>query len=374
MISVGVMVAALLAGFTSPSSGATSLPRNQERAEPTEVRTLSTGWTVPWGLDWLPDGSALIGERDSAKLFRLTQDGEKTFIGPVAEASKEGLTVDINGGLLGIAVSPHWERDHYIYVMHTAADGNRIARMTYDGSALGNYTVLLGGIQKDEMHNGGRLRFGPDGYLYATTGDARNGALAQDKRSLNGKILRLTTKGRPAPGNPFDSYVYSYGHRNPQGLAWDPQGRLWESEVGENTYDELNLIEPGKNYGWPECEGSCTKEGVANPKAVLSPSQGVPSGITYANGDLYMTTMRGKSLYRFPVDGADVGTPVAHYQGQYGRLRAVEKVPGKNALWVLTTNAENNGGQPAGSDQVLEVELSGGRLPLDNVFGAGSVF
>lgn len=361
MMAVGVMVASMLVGFAGTGSSATSLPGNLARSEPIAARTLSTGWTVPWGLSWLPDGSAVIGERDSATLFRLTQDGEKTFIGTVPEATAEGsLTVDANDGVLGIAVSPYWGADHYIYVMHTAEEGNRIARMTYDGSTLGDYTVLLDGIQKGMVHNGGRLKFGPDGYLYATTGDANQGALAQDKDSLNGKILRLTTDGRPAPGNPFDSYVYSYGHRNPQGLTWDPQGRLWESELGDGAYDELNLIEPGNNYGWPTCEGSCTNDGMTNPKAIWPTPEASPSGIAYADGNLYMATLRGKRLYRIPVDGAEAGTPVAHYQDQYGRLRTVEKVPGKNALWVLTTNAEFNGKQPAGSDQVLEVELTGG--------------
>lgn len=359
MIAVGVMAVSTLVGFAGTSSSTASPPRHHAGSQPGTVRTLSTGWTVPWGLSWLPDGSALIGERDSAKLFRLTRNGEKTFIGTVPEATARGsLTVDANDGVLGIAVSPCWEEDHYIYVMHTAEEGNRIVRMKYDGSTLSDYHVLLGGIQKSLIHNGGRLKFGPDGYLYATTGDANVSATAQDKNSLNGKILRLTTDGKPAPGNPFDSYVYSYGHRNAQGLTWDPQGRLWESELGQDTYDEINLIEPGKNYGWPTCEGPCTTDGMTNPKAHWQPTDASPSGIAYADGDLYMATMRGRRLYRIPVDGTEVGTPVELYKNQYGRLRTVEKVPGKNALWVLTTNADYNGKQPAGSDQVLEVELT----------------
>ncbi|WP_425586348.1 PQQ-dependent sugar dehydrogenase [Streptomyces sannanensis] len=350
------MTAGLLVGSAGTGRAAPLPPRALAATEPVGVRTVSTGWTVPWGLGWLPDGSALIGERNSLKLFRLTRSGDKKLVGTVPHA----VSSKIEEGLMGIAVSPTWQRDHYIYLLHTAAEGHRIARMTYDGSRLGGYRSLLTGIKKnptETIHNGGRLKFGPDGYLYAATGDALRSALAQDKNSLNGKILRLTVDGRPAPGNPFGNYVYSYGHRNPQGLAFDAQGRLWSSEIG-NFDDELNLIRPGRNYGWPLCkEGACTTAGMTNPKAQWKNYEASPSGLTYAAGSLYMAAMHGKRLWRIPVSGTTVGTPVAYYTNKYGRLRTVEKVPGRNALWLSTTNTDRNGHKPAGEDKVLEVTL-----------------
>jgi glucose/arabinose dehydrogenase/chitodextrinase len=320
---------------------------------PSSIKTISSGWSIPWGMSWLPDGSALINERDSFKVFKLTPGGTKTQAGTVPNA----MTTSGEGGLLGIAVSPHWSSDHFVYIMHTASEGNRIVRMTYDGSSLSGYKILVQGIKKSKYHNGGRLKFGPDGYLYATTGEAQTPDLAQDKTSLNGKILRMTTDGKPAPGNPFGTLVYSYGHRNPQGITWDPQGRLWEAEFGNSAYDEVNLIQPGNNYGWPTCEGSCSTSGMTNPKVQWPVSQASPSDITYADGSLYVAALRGQRLWRVPVSGTTTGTPVAYYVNTYGRLRTVETVPGSNALWLSTTNCDNNGNQPTGSDKVFRVDL-----------------
>ncbi len=309
----------------------------------------------PWSafLDWLPDGSALITERETFKLFRLTQAGKRVEIGTVPNV----VTTKGEGGLLGLAASPNWKRDHHIFLMHSAEGDNRIVRMTYDSTTLGEYTPLVTGIKKYNYHNGGRLQFGPDGYLYATTGDAFKSALAQDKTSLNGKILRMTPEGEPAPGNPYDSLVYSIGHCNPQGLTWDAQGRLWEAEFGNNAFDELNLIKPGKNYGWPTCEGQCTTPGMTNPERQWKTNEASPSSLTYADGAVYLAAQRGQRLWRVPITRTGTGTPEAYYTGDYGRLRTVEKVPGAKALWLTTTNVDLGGGQPAGSDKVLRVDL-----------------
>lgn len=323
-------------------------------SEPGSPRTVSTGWSVPWGLSWLPDGSALLTERDAFKVYTLTLDGTKRQVGEVPNV----VTTSGEGGLLSIAVSPSWNADHYVYVMHTAAEGNRIARMTFDGSALADYKVVVDGIRKNTYHNGGRIKFGPDGYLYATTGDARTPDLAQDRTSLNGKILRMTPEGKPAPGNPFHSLVYSYGHRNPQGITWDAQGRLWEGELGDQTYDELNLIEPGKNYGWPRCEGSCSTSGMTDPKRQWPVAEASPSAVAYADGAIYMAALRGERLWRIPVDGASAGTPKAYYAHTYGRLRTVESVPGTKSLWLTTTNADNSGEGEPGSDRVFQIDLT----------------
>jgi glucose/arabinose dehydrogenase len=324
---------------------------------PSSVTTVSTGWTVPWGISWLPDNqTALVTERDSFKLYKLTLGGVRTLIGPVPNV----VTTGGEGGLLGVAVDPNWGSNHYIYLFHTAAEGNRIARMTYNGSTLTGYTILLQGIAKNKYHNGGRMAFGPDGYLYATTGDAETSSYAQDKNSLNGKILRLTTAGKPAPGNPFGNYVYSYGHRNGQGLAFDASGRLWEAELGNSAYDELNLIKPGADYGWPTCEGMCSTAGMTNPKAVWPVNTASPSGIAIVRNVVYMAALRGTRLWRIPINGTSesVGTPTAYYVGTYGRLRTVVKIPGADQLWLSTTNCDLNGGAAAGSDKIFRVVIS----------------
>ncbi|MGP4013357.1 PQQ-dependent sugar dehydrogenase [Streptomyces sp. 4N124] len=324
---------------------------------PSSIATVSSGWTIPWGTYWMPDGqTALVTERDDFRVWKVTKDGTKTQVGTVPNA----VTTNGEGGLLGVAVDPKWETNHYLYFMHTASEGNRVVRMTYNGSSLTGYTVLLQGIKKNRYHNGGRLVFGPDGYLYVSTGEAQTPDLAQDKNSLNGKILRMTTDGKAAPGNPFNNYVYSYGHRNPQGLAFDRNGRLWEAEFGNSSKDELNLIKPGANYGWPTCEGTCDVSGMTNPKKTWNVSEASPSGIAIVRNVIYMASLRGERLWRIPITGdtENVGTATAYYVGTYGRLRTVTKVPGADQLWLSTTNSDNNGGEADGSDKIFRVSIS----------------
>ncbi|MFB7914327.1 PQQ-dependent sugar dehydrogenase [Streptomyces sp. NPDC056061] len=354
------VVARDAAGNASPPSKAVTFTTPACTADggvPSEITAFSTGWTIPWGIHWMPDSkTALVTERDSFKVFRVTPDGTRTQVGTVPNA----VTTGGEGGLLGVAVDPEWSTNHYVYFMHTASEGNRVARMTYDGSSLTGYKVLLQGIKKNKYHNGGRLAFGPDGYLYASTGEAQDRDLAQDKNSLNGKILRMTRDGKAAPGNPFGTYVYSYGHRNPQGLAFDRNGRLWEAEFGDSSKDELNLIQPGKNYGWPICEGSCSTAGMTNPKMTWKVSEASPSGIAIVRNVIYMAALRGERLWRVPIDGdtGNLGTPTAHYVGSYGRLRTVTTVPGRDELWLSTTNCDNNGKEPAGADKLFRVSIT----------------
>jgi glucose/arabinose dehydrogenase len=354
--AAAVGAAALVAGLVQ-SAGATEPKDVGVAGAPTAITTISTGWSIPWGTYWMPDGStALVTERNSFKVFKVTPSGAKTQVGSVPNSQTTGG----EGGLMGVAVDPDWASNHYVYFMHTSSDGNRIARMTYDGTSLTGYKAILQGIKKAKYHNGGRLAFGPDGYLYATTGDAQSTSLAQDKNSLNGKILRLTKDGRPAPGNPFNNHVFSLGHRNPQGIAFDAQGRLWEAELGQSSKDELNLIKSGKNYGWPTCEGNCSVSGMTNPKKTWGVAEASPSGIAVVDGAVYMAALRGERLWQIPINAGNenVGTAKAHYVGTYGRLRAVTKVPGSNQLWLSTTNADGNGGEPAGSDKIFRVTIS----------------
>jgi glucose/arabinose dehydrogenase len=353
------IVAKDAAGNTSASSATTAFTTSacsggNNPGTPTQV---SSGWSIPWDLSWSPDGTfGLVTERDTFKVFKINKNGSgKTQVGTVPNSQ----TTDGEGGLMGVAFSPTWNgtSDQEVFFMHTSSEGNRIAKMNFTGSALSGYTAIVTGIRKSRYHNGGRIRFGPDGYLYATAGDSQQSDLAQDKDSLNGKILRVTKTGAAAPGNPFGTRVYSYGHRNPQGLAWDSAGRLWSSELGNSSQDELNLIQPGKNYGWPTCEGSCDVSGMTNPKRTWSVSTASPSGLAYANGALFMCALRGERLWRIVLNGENIGTVSSHYNGTYGRLRAVVKVPGENAIWFGTTNADNNGDGGSGSDGFYRVNL-----------------
>jgi glucose/arabinose dehydrogenase/chitodextrinase len=358
------VVARDLAGHVSGPSNTVSFTTSScSGGVPSAISTYSTGWTIPWGVSFAPDGqSALVTERDDKvaggqfRVYKLsTTGGGKTLVGTVPNV----VTTNGEGGLLGVAFDPNWASNHFVYFMHTASEGNRIVRMTYSGTSLTGYTTLVTGIAKNRYHNGGRLAFGPDGYLYATTGDAQTGSNAQNKNSLNGKILRMKTDGTPAPGNPFGTLVYSYGHRNPQGIAWDSQGRLWEAEFGNSMFDELNLIKPGLNYGWPTCEGTCSVAGMENPKRQWSVDQASPSGIAIVRDVVYMAALRGERLWRIPIlSGETTGTPSAYYVGTYGRLRTVTKVPGADAFWLSTTNCDNNGGADVGSDQILKVTIT----------------
>ena len=212
---------------------------------------------------------------------------------------------------MGLAIT---DDQRTVFAYYTSATDNRIVSMSWDGQGLGEPSVILDGIPKAGIHNGGRMVVGPDGHLYVGTGDAGDSQLAQDKSSLGGKILRLTPEGAPAPDNPFDNEVYSFGHRNVQGLAFDDDGRLWACEFGSQQWDELNLIEPGANYGWPLVEGSGSGDGLINPKVVWQTSEASPSGLAYWDGDLWMAALRGARLWQIPVSGTTTSDPIAHFE------------------------------------------------------------
>ncbi|MEU4160794.1 PQQ-dependent sugar dehydrogenase [Actinoplanes sp. NPDC026670] len=311
-------------------------------------QVVATGLTVPWGLDFLPDGSALVTERNSARVLRV-QPGSA----PVTVTTIAGVAPTGEAGLLGLAVSPTFEQDNLVYVYFTSATDNRIARFRLDTPAT--QQVVLSGLAKASIHDGGRIAFGPDGMLYATVGDAGVTSNAQNQQSRNGKILRMRPDGGvPATGNPFpNSLVYSLGHRNPQGLAWDAQGRLYAAEFGQNTWDEVNQIVAGGNYGWPTVEGNSTDTRFRNPIVVWSTAQASPSGAAIDGQTLYVAALRGQRLWSVPLNGAGgAGTPTGLLQGQYGRLRTVERAP-DGALWVTTSNRDGRGTPAADDDRIL---------------------
>ncbi|MEU8661676.1 PQQ-dependent sugar dehydrogenase [Actinoplanes philippinensis] len=314
----------------------------------TDPQVVATGLTVPWGLDFLPDGSALVTERTSARILRVRPGSA-----PVTVTTITGVSPTGEAGLLGLAVSPTFEQDNLVYVYFTSASDNRIARFRLD--TPGSQQVILSGLARASIHDGGRIAFGPDGMLYATVGDAGVTSNAQNQQSRNGKILRMRPDGGvPASGNPFPgSLVYSLGHRNPQGLAWDAQGRLYAAEFGQNTWDEVNLIVPGGNYGWPTVEGTSTDTRFRNPIVVWSTAEASPSGAAIDGETLYVAALRGQRLWSVPLNGAGgAGTPVALLQGQYGRLRTVERAP-DGALWVTTSNRDGRGTPATADDRIL---------------------
>ncbi|MDT6986978.1 PQQ-dependent sugar dehydrogenase [Streptomyces lusitanus] len=343
----------------SPSSGkADETP--PARGSVTVVRTVATGLASPWGLAPVGDGDLLVSSRDEATITRIDgTTGKKTELGEVPGVAAEG-----EGGLLGIALSPDFASDHMIYAYFTSASDNRIVRMLYTerkpaGEQLGAPDTVFRGIPKGVIHNGGRIAFGPDRMLYAGTGESGDTGLSQDKESLGGKILRMTPDGEPAPGNPFPgSPVHSYGHRNVQGLAWDREQRLFASEFGQNTWDELNAVAPGDNYGWPEAEGHADEGGFHNPVAQWSTEDASPSGIAYAEGSVWMAGLRGERLWRIPLKGTEASAkPQAFLEGEYGRLRTVVAAGG-DRLWLVTSNTDGRGDPEQEDDRVLELRVS----------------
>jgi glucose/arabinose dehydrogenase len=326
---------------TSPTPTSAMPTTSPPRAAPTA--TIAKDLDVPWGLAFLPDGSALVTLRDEGRLLQVRAGQAPTVLGQVG-----GVTAGGEGGLLGVAVSPDFSSDHSIFVYLTAARDNRVVRLTFENGKATEPTVVLRGIPKAGNHNGGRLAFGPDGFLYVTTGDAGKSDRSQDKSALGGKILRITKDGKPAPGNPFrGSPVWSYGHRNVQGIAWAPDGRMFASEFGQNTWDELNLIQPGHNYGWPVVEGRAGRAGFTDPLAQWPTSDASPSGIAVARGAVWMAALRGESLWRIPLTSNGIGTPKRLLHGTYGRLRDAVAAP-DGRLWVLTSNTFR--GSPAADD------------------------
>nr|WP_280236622.1 PQQ-dependent sugar dehydrogenase [Nocardia cyriacigeorgica] len=306
---------------------------------------VAAGIETPWGLDFLPDGAALVAERDTGRVLRIVpgRPAEQVYEVP-------GVVAGGEGGLLGLAISPRYAEDGLVYAYFTADSDNRIVRFRLGVPP----EIVFDGIAKSGNHNGGRIAFGPDGMLYVGTGDAGRRIDSQDPDSPNGKILRLTPDGGPAPGNPrADSPVYSLGHRNVQGLAWDSAGRLFAAEFGQNDVDEINLIEPGRNYGWPAVEGTGGGDrGFTEPLVTWSTAEASPSGIAIAANTLYAAALRGERLWTVPLTDSGTDTPADHFLDEYGRLRTVVVAP-DGALWLTTSNTDGRGDIRSGDDRIL---------------------
>jgi glucose/arabinose dehydrogenase len=362
--------AALLSGALTSPVTADPAPARVTSAPPrvTVDETVTTRLTSPWGLAFLPDGSALVSERDTGRVKRVPADGGKAVtVGRVRGSIPQG-----EGGLLGLAVPPGPD-PAYVFAYYTGATDNRVVRIDWDGSRLGRQTPILTGIPKNTYHDGGRLLVGPGSTLFVGTGDAGVPALSQDRRSLAGKVLRITFDGRPAPGNPFpDSPVYTLGHRNVQGLAFDSAGRLWASEFGQSDVDELNLLRPGRNYGWPVHEGASNDGRFVNPAAQWSPtSTASPSGIAILDDVVYVASLRGEVLWQVPLSGTKAGRPIPLSLGDRGRLRTVAVAP-DGSLWLATSNTDGRGSPRSKDDRILRLTVQCPRRVAECGWGCSS--
>lgn len=323
------------------------------------VSVIAEDLSVPWALGFLPsstsqggsDGGLLVTERSG--VIRLI-DGENVRVIANVSVYQEG-----ESGLHGIAVDPDFEKNNYIYIYYTTSSNennsmNRVARYIFLDNQLSDENIILDNIPGARVHDGGRIKFGPDNYLYITTGDAAIPSSAQDTNSLAGKILRVDRDGKAASGNPFGNAIYSYGHRNPQGITWDENGQLFATEHGSNATDEFNIIKIGANYGWPNITGSQTGGGITSP--ILQSGNNntwAPAGLAYANGKFYFGGLRGNVLYEVgKVNGKYILTE--YFKGEFGRIREVITGP-DGMLYITTSNRDGRGIPSGGDDKIIRV-------------------
>jgi glucose/arabinose dehydrogenase len=325
------------------------------------VDTVMSDLEIPWSLAFSPDGRLFVTERPGRvhilNLSSLTSEVALALSGVFAQGE---------AGLLGLTLDPGFAQNRFVYLYYSATSGggavNRIERYREVGGRLGERALILDGIPAATIHDGGRLKFGPDGLMYATAGDASNTSFSQDVASLAGKFLRITSTGSSATGNRFGSPVFTFGHRNPQGFDWHPAtGDLWASEHGASGNDEINVIQSGLNYGWPNIQGSASAAGMEAP-IVFYPSAIAPSGMSFYRGqnipqftnNLFVATLRGTHLLRLTVDGRRVSAQERLLDGTFGRLRDVVSGPDGH-LYVTTNNRDGRGNPMAGDDKVLRI-------------------
>ena len=326
-----------------------------------QVKEIATNLQTPWAIAELPDGDLLITER-VGRLQRIGENGQSHTINGVEETSE--------GGLLGIAVHPNFSQNNFIYLYFTTSmmdsqfEGslvNVVQRYILKNDHLQSSEIILGRIPASQNHDGGALAFGPDNKLYITTGDAGQAELAQDTSSLAGKILRINDDGSIPQDNPFDNAVWSYGHRNPQGIAWDEQRRLWSTEHGpsgiKSGRDELNLIEKGQNYGWPIITGDQTRPDMRAPVAQSGDNDTwAPAGLAYANNSLFFTGLRGQTLYHADIRSKTNVSITGHLSQKYGRLRAIFAT--NSHLIIGTSNHDGRGSPKATDDRLLQIPIA----------------
>ncbi len=330
-----------------------SVSQNQPSAtsqEEKNIEVIADNLDIPWEAIFLPDGEILVTQRPGTLL--LVKGKEQIPI--------EGVEHIGEGGLLGLTIHPDFAENKFIYLYLTSQTSgrltNRVERYMWESNQLSDRKVILEGIAGASNHDGGRIAFGPDNLLYITTGDAENPESAQNRNSLNGKILRIKDDGSIPEDNPFRNAIYSYGHRNSQGLAWDDQGRLWATEHGrsgiQSGLDELNLIEKGKNYGWPIIQGDETRKGMVSPVIHSGPNNTwAPSGAVFYQGNIFFTGLRGEALYRYNISDKSIKE---YFKGDFGRLRTVKIGPDNN-FYILTNNTDGRGTPKQGDDKLIKI-------------------
>ncbi len=321
-----------------------------------QEEVVATGLDTPWEIAFLPDKTILVTQRNG-ELIHFTQTKGSIKIAGVFETGE--------GGLLGMAIHPKFSENKLIYFYYTTTqDGgstNRVESYTFENEQLSNRKEIITKIPAAANHDGGRIAFGPDGYLYITTGDAQKEQNAQITTSLSGKILRLKDDGGIPTDNPFGNAVYSYGHRNPQGLAWDSSGNLWSTEHGPSGlstgFDELNKIEKGKNYGWPKIKGDEKNPEMVSPTINSgSKETWAPAGLAFYNGALYFAGLRGQTLYKSIIADGNPGALTGLLQKKYGRLRAVVAGP-DGYLYVSTSNKDGRGQPQESDDKIIRLKF-----------------
>lgn len=342
---------------TTSQEGMPEKSGDSATAEGLEVAAIAQGLRVPWALDFLPDRRILFTERPGN--VRLIDEEGRLVAEPALTLGDVAAVGE--GGLLGIALHPRFVENDFVYLYYTARRGgeeivNRVVRYRLENSRLVAPSVIIDGIPAAANHDGGRIAFGPDGMLYITTGDAGIQENAQDTASLSGKILRLRDDGTIPDDNPFmSSPVWSYGHRNPQGLAWDSSGRLWATEHGPSAKDEINLIERGSNYGWPLGSGETVPSGTVAPVRQSGTATWAPSGAAIADDVLYFVGLRGQELYAFRLTEKDKGeAPRSYFGKRFGRIRSVAVGP-DGYFYLLTNNRDGRGIPRSEDDQIIRV-------------------
>lgn len=344
------------------TSGEADLPTIETNGLPDITGVAAQGLETPWGIDFLPDGRGVVTERDSGRVLIIEAPTDGEAAEPIEAGTVPRVRPRAEGGLLGVAVSPTFADDHLLYFYLTTRNDNRVVRASLEDDALGRPEVVLKGIPTAEFHNGGALLFSDDGNLFVATGDATDAALAQDRQSLAGKILRITPDGKRPRGNPFrGSLAWSIGHRNVEGLTFDRDGNLWASEFGLDTADEINLIERGNNYGWPRWEGPIEiapgapgPDDPADPAETLAPQHASWAGIAYSQGFLWTAALQGERLWRIKASDGTASDPRDFLNEEYGRLRALTVAPDGH-LWLGTSNHDGRGEPGPGDDQILVI-------------------
>lgn len=339
----------------STSTPSTPITENKNLQDIPLLTIVAENLEVPWALVFLPDGSMLVTERPGR--VRLIDNNGNLNPSPIAQI--EDVRQLGEGGLHGIAIHPDFPNNHFVYIYYTYGQNiigtqNRVVRFRYDKRTLIEKTIIVDTIPGALFHDGGRIKFGPDKMLYITTGDAQNPSLAQDINSLAGKILRVTDSGKPAAGNPFNNFVYSYGHRNPQGITWSTTGNLYETEHGQSATDEFNFIEPGKNYGWPIIRGDQRQAGLESPFLHSGKDTWAPAGAAYLNGSIFFAGLRGQALYEAVIKNDQVTELKTHFKGEFGRIREVVVGP-DNMLYITTSNRDGRGLPKPNDDKIIRV-------------------